>query len=390
MDEIEKRVSLCAAQMTLREPFIATIYTKLERKFGENGTAATNGKMVYFGTKFAETLSDDELFGVSLHEALHVIFEHSWRRGDRHPALWNIANDAIINRFITGKGYSLPAGCVEFSWVTDDMSSEEVYEKLKQQMSPEEIAAMESGKCENPDGTMVPGMTGGGGFDGKGDLADAESQADLADLQASIQTAAKMAKACGDKSSLIDRILGKDHKPIVKWTDVLRHLMTSSAKDDYSYRRPNKRFVGHGLYLPSLWSDSIGKLVVAVDTSGSMGEEEMNQCAAEIRSIVEDCHPECVEVIYCDSKVAHVETFQPSDPIHLHPKGGGGTAFKPVFDYVAANTQGRVAALIYLTDMCTNDLDEITPPSYPVLWGVTYESLLDMAVPFGQIVKVAN
>jgi predicted metal-dependent peptidase len=107
----EERIDLAASKMGLREPFIAAVTSQMKRIMVTDDpefTAATNGTWLKFGVQWGEQWNDEELFGLYLHESLHVILMHMWRRGDRHPGVWNTANDAIINRIIKNKGYSLP------------------------------------------------------------------------------------------------------------------------------------------------------------------------------------------------------------------------------------------------------------------------------------------
>jgi predicted metal-dependent peptidase len=224
----------------------------------------------------------------------------------------------------------------------------------------------------------------GGGFDGTGDLVDAQDEATRVDMEATIVAAAKMAKECGQGSALIDRVLDKVGAPHVRWQDVLRSMMTESAAADYSYLRPSRRFIGSGLYMPSLRSDALGGLAIGFDTSGSMGPQECQQIAAELQAIVDDLQPAFVEVVYCDYSVAHVERFERDDMLALNPRGGGGTRFKPVFDHFA-NSDERYAGMIFFTDM-EGDLQECSEPDMPVVWAdIGYSHPRE---PFGTRVEV--
>ena len=129
----EERIELAASKTGLREPFIAAVVCKVQRIIVDGDprfTAATNGVFKKFGKVWCEQWNDEQLFGLNLHEDMHIILMHMWRRGDRDPALWNIANDAIINRMILNKGYQLPPGGVDIHWVTEAMDSDEVYLRL--------------------------------------------------------------------------------------------------------------------------------------------------------------------------------------------------------------------------------------------------------------------
>jgi predicted metal-dependent peptidase len=409
--DLEQRLNDVAARMVLAEPFLASIFVKLPRKVVDWGTAATNGEVFYFCDSFCSDLNDSELMFIALHETAHVALQHSWRRGDREPSIYNTACDAVINPEIKRlpRNYQMPEGGVLFPWVTQEMSAEDVYSILRKQAS-EQPDYPQSGsgqgnegeqsgqggasrrkspaqQGDDADGGKSPeeqaANTGGGGWDGQGDLMDSTSPEAQADIEATIIANARMFKAAGSSSAFADRVIDGANTPQVSWPELLRQVMTSTSKDDYSWRRGNRRYTHQGLYLPSLYTDSMGGLVVAVDTSGSVGQDEMNQFAAEINAIFEDCRPDWVEVIYCDTNVKHHERFNEGDIVELHAKGGGGTRFRPVFDYVE-EMQERVSAMVFFTDLMGN-VHELEEPDYPVLWGLTYGS---KEAPFGETVRI--
>ena len=395
MNALEKRLSETAAKMTMQEAFIAAIFTKLPRRTVVGGTAWTNGSEFVFAEDFCEKQDNDQLFGLCLHEAMHVVCMHMWRRESRDPGLWNIATDAWINHFILrvfnkGQGYKLPDNGVRIPWVTPEMDAETIYDRLRQECCPRGGGGSGDGDGDShgaggANAHKGEGEHGNGGFGGTGDLREALDEAQCADMKASIMAAAKMAKACGDKSLLLDRILGGGLNASVNWLNELRALMTSSARDDYSYHRVNKRFISSGLYLPSLHSDSMGGLVIGVDTSGSVGNKELAQIAGEIHGIAEDVCPDWIEVVYCDSEVKGMQRFERGEALVLTAKGGGGTRFKPVFDYVEEMGE-RIATLIYLTDMC-GSFNNIATPGYPVIWANVHGEL-GSDIPFGKEVRV--
>lgn len=382
------RLETAYSKLGLREPFIAAVMTRVRREVSTVvPTAGTNGSVVYYNPDFIAPLSDEQLFGLVLHEASHVVLMHMWRRDGRDMALWNYANDAIINAYIKGRGWQLPDGGVHLSWVTDAMSSEEVYERLRQNPPPPQGGGKGKGKGKGDgkgDGGGEP-QPNAGGWDGTGDLQDAVDEATRCDMEATIVAAAQMAKDCGHGSSLIDRVLANVGKPNVRWQDVLRSLLTESAASDYSYLRPSRRFIGSGLYLPSLHTPAMGGLAIGWDTSGSVGQKECDQIAAELQAIVDDLQPEFVEVVYCDSEVTHVERIERDEPLKLHPKGGGGTRFQPVFEHFAQQNE-RYCGLVFFTDMC-GDLEECEEPEFPVIWANTY-NITPSRVPFGTVVPV--
>lgn len=374
------RIDLAYSKLGLREAFIAAVMTRVKREVSDKvSTAGTNGTWVRYNPAFCDPLTDEELFGLVLHEACHVVLMHMWRREGRDMRLWNIANDAIINAYIKSRGWQLPKGGVHIGWVKEEHSSEYVYNKLKEQQQEQKSKGGGSGDGE---GEEDDGM--GGGFDGQGDLEDAQDEATRVDMEATIVAAAKMAKDCGQGSALIDRVLEKVGDAKVRWQDVLRSLMTESAAADYTYLRPSRRFIGSGLYMPSLRTDALGGLAIGFDTSGSMGPDECNQIAAELQAIVDDMNPAFVEVVYCDYHVTHTERFERDEPLKLQPKGGGGTRFQPVFEHFA-KTGEHYCGMIYFTDM-EGYLHECVQPDMPVIWAdIGYSHPQE---PFGTRVEV--
>ena len=347
----QERVDLAFAQACMFEPFIGAVLTKVKREVSDYGgrvtTAATDGFTIWFNPDFVEKQTEKQLFGLLLHEAYHIVLMHTWRRGDRDPQLYNIACDALINRDILERRYHLPDGGVSIPWVKSSMSSEEVYAKLKQD------------KDENGD-------QGAGGFDGEGDMFDAPADASSADMEAAIIVSAQMAKAAGKGSPLIERVLGTLGNAKVDWRSELRAMMTSASRSDYTYRKFSRRFIAGGMYLPSLHSEDVGGLLVGIDTSGSMTQQDLENVAAEINSIAYDVEPEFIEVVYCDTQINKVQRFERGDEVVLKMCGGGGTRFKPVFDHISDMEQ-RPAGVVYFTDMEGN-LDELVEPEMPVIW----------------------
>jgi predicted metal-dependent peptidase len=164
-------------------------------------------------------------------------------------------------------------------------------------------------------------------------------------------TARAMGHGAGDTA----RAIREQVAPKVDWRDVLRRYLSAAARSDYAWTPPNRRYIARGLYLPSLRSETLGAVVVAVDTSGSIDEATLAAFAAEITAILDEAAPEAVHVVYCDDAIASTETYQAGDVIDLTPRGGGGTAFRPVFDWIAHADVQPVCA-ICLTDLDGDDL----------------------------------
>lgn len=381
METLATRLETAYSKLGMREPFIAAVMTKVRREVSDKvSTAGTNGTWARYNPAFCDPLDNEELFGLVLHESCHVILQHMWRRDGRDAKLWNVANDAIINKYILDRSYSLPKGGVFLSWVKEEHDSAYVYNRLKQEQEQNGGGGGGSGDGDEDEDDE----RGAGGFDGKGDLEDGDGNVSKTDMEATIAAAAKMAKECGHGSAMIDRVLASVGTSTVPWQDVLRSMLTDASAADYSYRRPSRRFIGRGMYLPSLRVDALGGLAVGFDTSGSMSDDDCAKIAAEITAITTDLNPAFVEVIYCDHSVSSVQRFEQGEEIRLTPTGGGGTRFQPVFEHVA-ESDDHYAGIVYFTDMEGN-LEECVEPEFPTIWAnIGYR---EYPAPFGTYVKV--
>ena len=167
----------------------------------------------------------------------------------------------------------------------------------------------------------------------------------------------------------------------VDWRELLRRAWSDTIPSDYSWMRPNRRHVWSGLYLPGITSEGVGEIAIAVDCSGSVSPRQLGLFEAEIRSILAGQRPRLVHVLYFDAAVQKVETYQAGQPVSLYPVGGGGTDFRPCFDWI--EEQGIVPqTLVFLTDLCGTFPSEA--PNYPVIWASTETR----RAPFGQVVPM--
>lgn len=358
-------ITKARTQLLLNQPFFGTLALRLKLVVDNTiPTLGVDGKNLYYNEAFAASLSTPLLISAVAHEVCHCMFLHHVRRKHRNAEKWNIAGDYVINRLLKESGFQLGEGWL-YEDSIGDASTDHVYTLLPD--------------MEIPKNAVYPGEV----MDGSNSMDEAAARVEETEWKIAISQAANAAKMMGKLPANLERLAEGLVDSKVCWKSVLREFVKSTSAGDYTWSRPNRRFIGQGMYFPSMHSESIGEIVVAVDTSGSIGQEELNQFASEITAIMEDVSPSKVHVIYCDTKVAHTEAFTKDDmPLKLAAKGGGGTDFKPPFAWV--EEQGiDPACFIYLTDMCCNSFPE--PPNYPALW-VSTTSMSD--APFGQVVEM--
>ena len=311
-------------------------------------TAYTNGKNEVYGADFIADLNDKQLRFLILHEVYHKLYRHltTWQHLYKQDAqLANMACDYVINvkiaddnsdGFATMDG-KLKCGCFDEKYRGWD--SAQVFNDLKQQ-----------GGDSQGDGQ-------GQGFDehgwGEAEGMTADEQRDLArDIDEAIRQGALVAGKTGSGG---DRDLAELLTPQVDWREVLREFVqTTCAGSDYStYRRPNRRYLSSGMYMPSGVSESVGELIVAVDTSGSIGQRELSVFLSEIKEICDTVHPDAIRLLYWDTKVCRDERYVGTECEDLakstKPAGGGGTCVECVTDYITQE-QIKAQACIVLTD----------------------------------------
>jgi predicted metal-dependent peptidase len=307
-----------------------------------------------------------------------------------------VACDLAVNPLLLDAGFTLPAsrlvpGEGAYRDLARGKSAEDYYGLLPDDPPGAGHQDDDPGRGQDDagqGGAPSPGAQDPGGCGGVRDPAagspsdcrQAESEAAVAVAQAQ-----QAARVRGQLPAGLARLVEEVLQPRVDWRDVLREFVSSHARNDYAWSPPNRRFVHAGLYLPGLRSEELGDVVLAVDTSGSIGEKELARFAAEAQGILEafDC---TLTILYHDSDVQRVQHWRSGDgPLVLEPVGGGGTSHLCVFDRIAA--QGELPTCV----VCLTDLYSVfpeAPPAVPVLWAVAGSN--NAQPPFGRRVSVGS
>ena len=409
------RIKKARIALLLDEPFFGSLLMHLKLVQDPSvKTFQTDSRVLQFSPQWLETLSDPELRTVLAHEVLHCALCHPFRVGDRDPKQFNIAADYAVNNFLDrynqesdkrGQAHPFPLERFLVDHTYDDLSAEEIYDRLQQKQPPggggQQPPPPGAGGTPPPPGQgpgqgqpPPPGNQPGPGSNGlpegasspgefvKGAEDEAEAGESEAEWKVALQQACMAAKAQGRLPGDAERLVKEFLDPAVPWREVLRTFLTSAANDDYSWTRPNRRYSGCGVVMPSLHSPRLGKVVIAVDTSGSIDQEQFDRFIAEARAIMFDCRPTEFVLAQCDSRLTAWDELEPFDDFNVQFKGGGGTDFCPVFDRAAEDPEPP-AALIYLTDMIGTFPD--VPPPYPVLWAATTSNV----GPFGNTIHIS-
>lgn len=353
--------------LVLKNQFFGVLALRLRLVEDEKiPTACTNGYEIRFNPKWVGKLPGKQAEGLLAHEVMHCAFLHHIRKGARNDGKWNAACDFNINDFLIKNGFQLPPeGLLDPKNYPSTMSVDEIYNRLPT-------------KYESPTWGFVIQSPNGTGEEGNESHAQQE-----ADWKQAVAMAAHVARMQGKLPAGISEMIDDLLTPQIPWVDVLRRFVTEPAKDDYSWRRANRRFAPLNLYLPTLYSETVGEIVYAIDTSGSMPTEDLQVAATEADAMHREVKPSKTVVIYCDAAVHRVDEFGPDDQVEFHMCGRGGTDFVPVFEEVEKR-QYRPKCLVFFTDGYGTFPDPA--PEYPVLWVMT----TDITPPFGETIYLSK
>lgn len=351
--------------------------------------AATDGENLILNpeTFFKYTLSE-RVFIVA-HEILHCIYNHcvlsrpyqqsgkvKFADGTSLPydsMQMNVAMDLVINDALikSGVGSFPKEGCHDTSIATADDSFLDAYKKVFK---------------KNPNGG------GGGGFDiilspgaGQGkDPGKASQGRSQAEWDTAVAGAIATAKSQGKMPAALERLLSEVLEPVIPWQEHIRSFFARKVgNSSYNWRKPDKRMIQRDIFTPARSGHGCGDVIVAIDTSGSIGQKELDVFFGEMRGILEDVKPTKIHLVWCDAQVHGVDELDSGADLHgLKPKGGGGTDFRPVFEW-AEQSNVRADALVYFTDMMGSFPTE--EPGIPTIWADIYGRI---KAPFGETIAI--
>lgn len=395
--------------MVLRHPFFSTIVLNLDTKPAPCGTACTDGTRLLYDPAFIVGLGKDQISGLLAHEIMHVALMHPYRESkDMDHRLANVAMDYEINNYLdtynkewalTHNGeapFPLPAGgLIDHKW--DGMAFEQIYAALdKEKPSDKEQEQGQWGQVSRPGEAPSPDKDQGQG-QGEGEpqpqgqgqapepAAGGGKDKERMDWESIVAKAEQIAKMQGALPGSFGSMLDKLRRPEIPWPEYLRRYFDSHSNEDYDARRSDRRFVQQDIYLPTLYSEQMGEIVIGIDTSGSIYYDQalFERFMGEVSDVMSRLRPTKTTLLQCDTRITSVDEYLPGDTVKMTMKGGGGTAFEPFFDHVRMNNITPRVMVIFTDGFGSYPH---TPPDYDVLW-VDYGNY--RSYPFGDVIRTS-
>ena len=434
---IETKLAAARTRLILDKPFLGSLVMHLPLKAADPKwckTTATDARAFYYNADYIARLTLEQTQFVLAHEAMHCALSHFARRNYRQKHRWDVACDYAVNMILDDERMPPPDAAL-MNATYRGLTAEEIYpllhedppeETMDQHLfdqendtppesegQPEEKNAGEgeqresqSGETEGEQETESQGGSQGQDKEdqqGKGSQAQPQESKDSGEGQQETQeqppqppmdpeklseqwksrlaAAAQAARQAGKLSQSLMRFVDNLLAPQLPWRALLARYMMNAARDDYSFQRTSRR-EGEAL-MPRLYSQSVN-VVVALDTSGSVNDEELREFLTEIDALKGQVRAE-ITLHACDDKLAEAGPWRYAmwEPVTLPAEvsGGGGTDFRPVFDWVN-HDRLNPDLLVYFTD-AEGEFPK-QEPQYPVVWLVKGKA----QVPFGTRIQL--
>ena len=373
-EEIEKEVQIdigdkitkAKSKLMLENPYFGSLVSSLVLRENEHiASVRPLGDVMEYNVEYLEVLSVDEVSTLLANSAMHQALFHSERGEGKVSSVWQLASDYAINELLVSNGFMLPP-MANYSSRFERLYAEQIYTtllgELDLQDSEEENLQEQKDEFEEqytPEELLV------------------QEEYELLLEQLNIKL-----EQHGDLPKGIERFVEQKGESKLSWRDELYRYVNAHAKSDYRMFPPSKKHLYRGIALPSIYGEEL-KIVVAIDTSASIDDELLQIFLVELYEIMQVFTNYIIEFIEADATVQNVQRLTPQEPLEPTLKGGGGTNFAPVFDYVM-NMNEDFKFLIYFTD--GNGNFPSYEPLIDTLWVVPEHG--NKVMPFGEVLQI--
>jgi len=365
-----EKLDQAKTKLMLENPYFGTLVSSLGLRININiASFRPLGDVLEYNDEYLEVLSVAEVSTVLANAVMHQALFHSERGKDKVSSVWNLASDYAINDLLVENGFMLPP-MVNYSSRFEMLYAEQIYTILLGELDlkdSDETADEKETQEQNEEmeEQNIPEEL----------LAQEEYELLLEQLNIKLEKH-------GDLPKGIERFVEFKGESKISWRDELYRYVNSHAKSDYRMFPPSKKHLYRGIALPSIYGEEL-KIVVAIDTSASIDDALLNIFLVELYEIMQVFTHYVIELIECDTSIQNIQRLTPQEPLDPTLKGGGGTSFIPVFDYVE-NLNEDFKFLIYFTD--GKGSFPIYEPLIDTLWVMPQVS--DVKIPFGELLRL--
>jgi predicted metal-dependent peptidase len=369
MSLLQNKISQAKAKLLVQYPYFGTLASKLELVANEDIQAfKSNGVKLEYNPDFFARIEPEEMAFVFANGAMHASLAHERRKNNRSGWLWQMATDFAINDMLSENGLMRPDEA-QYRKRFCGMYAEEIYAELKDDLLRED----ENLEYEADDVEDVQ-------KEHKENIQEEILQEQLLAEEAISRLTSEAAR--GDAPKSMERFFTLELQGKIDWRNELKAALDRYFKDDFVLIPPSKKFLYQGIYIPSSISQTF-RLVIAVDSSGSVDEALLNSFLSEVNFLMGMVQNYQIELLVCDDRLHSHQTFFTGDSLECKLVGGGGTNYKPVFEFIEQELWD-LKLLLYFTD-----LEGIFPkekPNYEVKWVSPKES----EIPFGTLILLED
>ncbi len=347
------RIITARIGLLLRHPFFGNMATRLRIVAADEwlGTAAVDGRNLYYNTQFFNAMNNKEIEFVVAHEILHMVFDHMGRRDDRDPMIYNISADYIVNNTLVRDRIGTIPSIVQCyqdfkyeGWTSEEVY-DDVYEKAKEmgeeylkqlgEMLDEHLDSEDDGEGVS-DGEVGKDVNGNATSKSKPKYSKEEVKQIKDEIKENMISAAQSAGA-GNVPGAVARMIKELTEPKMNWREIIRQSVQSSIRSDYTFSRPSRKGQMSGAILPSMDFQDTIDVAVCIDMSGSIGEVQGKDFLGEVKGIMDEFPDYNIKVWCFDTDVYNEEDFAANDGKDLldyELMGGGGTDFMANWTYM--------------------------------------------------------
>jgi predicted metal-dependent peptidase len=346
MSDIIEKLTTARVGLLLKAPFFGNMATRMQLKDSSDWcpTAATNGRDFYYNKDFVSKLSVKKLEFLFGHEILHCVLDHFGRAGSRDRQLCNIAQDFAVNQILVdervGEKITEVQICLDSKY--RGMAWEEIYDDLydkAEKISLPELMKQLGDLLDehiNEDGQGGKGEKSDKEGKGPGGMSKEEAQKIRDEIkEAMIQSAA--AAGAGKVPAGIQRLIKDLTEPKMNWRQIVRQEIQSIVRNDYSFTRPSRKGWQTGAILPGMIPDTTIDVAIAIDMSGSIGDEDATTFLSEIKGIMDQYEDFKITLFCFDTEIYNCQIITQDNSMDLldyQPQGGGGTDFEACFNFM--------------------------------------------------------